>query len=60
LVRLKYRVNYRPSRLNCIFASEERAVPGHGVAQEAFIGGLLAGQFLNQIKLVLLAHKVLA
>ena len=42
-MRFQHWIDHRPSGLHRILAGEERAIAGHGVTQEPFVGRFLSG-----------------
>jgi hypothetical protein len=48
MVILEDRIDHGPGGFNCVFAREERAVAGHGVAQKPLVGRFLSRLFLDR------------
>ena len=59
VVGLEDGIDRFPGGFHGIFAGEQRSVAGHGVAQEQFVRQLLAGLFLGQTELSLVADEFL-
>ena len=53
-------IDHLPCGFNRVFASEERPVALHGVAQKPFVRRFLSRLFIGQIKLSLLSDEFLA
>src|SRR5579862_1483003 len=53
-------IDDRPCGLDCIFASEERFVARHGVAQQAFVRSFAARLLVGEVELALVADEILA
>ena len=60
MVLLKNRIDHGPGRFDRVFAGEERAVAGHGIAEEALVRGFFSRLFFDHVKLFLVAHELLA
>ena len=54
------RIDHRPGRLDRVLAGEQRAVAGHGVAEQPFVGRPLVRLHVEQIQLALVADELLA
>ena len=52
---IKNWLDYRPSGFNCFLAREERAVTGHGVAQQPLVRRFLAWLLFDQVEFSLVA-----
>jgi hypothetical protein len=53
-------LDHCPGRLHGILASKERSIASHGVAQQSLIRRLLPRLLVKQVKLALIAHKLLS
>ena len=58
-VGLKDWLDHRPGGLDRVFTGEERAVAGHGVAQEPLVGRFLSRLFFDQVEFSLVADELL-
>lgn len=59
-MRAEHGLHHAPGCLHGVFAGEQRRVTCHDIGEQALIGGLFAGFFFDQHKLVLFTHKGLA
>ena len=59
MVGLKDWLDHRPGGLNRVLTGEERAVAGHGVAQEPLVGRFRSRLFFKQIEFALVADELL-
>ena len=59
VVVLKDWFDHRPGGLDGDFAGEKRAITGHGVVQEPFVGRFRSSLFFEQVKFSLVAHELL-
>ena len=55
---LQDRIDHGPGCFHGVFAGEERAVAGHGVAEQSLVRGFLPKQFFAQVKLALVADEI--
>ena len=60
VVLLKNRLDPCPSGFDGNFASEQRPVSGHGVAQKGVVGLVFAALRLDGVKPLMITHKILA
>ena len=51
-------LDHGPGGLDGVLAGEERAVTGHGVAQEPLVGRFLAGLFFDEVEFSLVADEL--
>src|SRR5579862_186938 len=59
VVGLQDWVNHRPGGLNRVLTGEERAVAGHGVAQQPLVRRFRSRLFFGQVELSLVADELL-
>ena len=50
-------IDYRPGRLDCVLAGEERSIARHGVAQESLVRRFLSLLFFEQEKFSLFSNE---
>src|SRR5487761_2508930 len=53
------RIDHRLGSLDRIFPGEQRAIAGHGVAEQAFVGRFLFRLLVNQVEFALVADELL-
>jgi hypothetical protein len=58
VVRLEYRIDYRPSGFDRVLTGEERSIPVHRIAQKPFIGRFLSCQFFGQVEFSLFPDEL--